>query len=90
MQKDREIAVDGYRMKKDGTKSRTKKKIKSRPMDLTDPKYRDMQAPPHILGMLDPNSLELPEELRKRERVELYKRATGQDIGMAKMLTDPT
>ena len=83
------MAVDGYRLKKDGTRSKTKKKIKSRPMDLSDPKYRDMEAP-QILGLLDPNALELPEELRKRERVEQYRRATGQDVGMSKYLTDPT
>ena len=41
-----DVSAEGYRMKKDGTKSRTKKKIKSRPMDLGDPKYRHMEAPP--------------------------------------------
>ena len=40
--------------------------------------------------MLDPNALELPEELRKRERVERYKQETGQSAGMARDLVDPS
>ena len=38
-------------MKKDGTQSKTKKKIKSKPINLGDPKYRNIDIPPSLLIM---------------------------------------
>lgn len=42
---------NGYRLKKDGTQSKTKKKIKSKPINLGDPKYRNIDIPPSLLIM---------------------------------------
>ena len=53
--KDVDMKENGQRIKKDGTQAKTKKKIKSKPMNLADSKYRTIQVPPslHIMGRVD-------------------------------------